>query len=68
MDYRMVITDDAFEDLDNILYYLLFALKNEQAAKNVLDDFKSTQEHLSHVANSLKLCDNPRMQEKGIEG
>lgn len=40
MDYRVVITDNAYEDLDNILYYLLFVLKNEQAAGSVLDDFE----------------------------
>ena len=40
MDYRVIVTDDAFADLDNILYYLLFVLKNEQAAQNVLDDFE----------------------------
>lgn len=39
MDYEVVVTDDAFEDLDHILYYLLFVLKNEQAAQSVLDDF-----------------------------
>ena len=54
MDYKVIVTDDAFEDLDNILYYILFVLKNEQAAQNVLSDFELTKQHLSHIAGSLK--------------
>lgn len=42
MGYKVIVTDDAFEDLDNILYYILFVLKNEQAAQNVLSDFEQT--------------------------
>ena len=30
MDYKVVVTDDAFENLDNILYYILFVLKNRE--------------------------------------
>lgn len=65
MDYKVIVTDDAFEDLDNILYYILFILKNEQAAQNVLSDFDQTKQHLSHIADSLKLCENSRLREKG---
>lgn len=65
MDYKVIVTDDAFEDLDNILYYLLFVLKNEQAAQNVLSDFELAKGHLSHMAGSLKLCENSKLREKG---
>ena len=56
MGYKVIVTDDAFEDLDNILYYILFVLKNEQAAQNVLSDFEQTKEHLSYIAGSLMIC------------
>lgn len=65
MDYRVIVTDDVFEDLDDILYYLLFVLKNEQAAQDVLDDFELTKKRLSHMAGSLKLCENSKLREKG---
>lgn len=42
MDYRVVLTAEAEEDLNQFIQYLLFAKKNEQAAKNVLDDFEKT--------------------------
>lgn len=64
MDYRVIITDNAYEDLDNILYYLLFVLKNEQAAGNVLDDFEVTKTYLAYVADSLKLCENSNLRKR----
>lgn len=65
MDYKINIMKSAEEDLDNFITYLLFEKKNEQAARNVLDDFEKTKDNLARVAGSLKLCDNPRLQELG---
>ena len=65
MDYRVVITEEAEEDLNHFIQYLLFVKKNEQAAKNVLDDFEETVVMLKHVASSLKPCDNPRLKSLG---
>ena len=61
MDYKVVITKDAEDDLDRFVKYLIFEKKNMQAAQNVLDDYDATIESLKHVAGSLKLCDNPRL-------
>lgn len=38
MDYKIVVTKDAKEDLDRFIQYLLFEKKSIQAAQNVLDD------------------------------
>lgn len=65
MEYKVVITTDAEEDLDGFIRYLLFEKKNEQAASNVLDDFEVTKQSLVRVAGSLKLCDNPKLREFG---
>lgn len=65
MDYRVVVTAEAEEDLNQFIQYLLLEKQNEQAAKNVLDDFEETVGILKHVAGSLKLCDNPRLQSLG---
>lgn len=37
MDYKLVISEHADELLDNLVYYLLYRLKNEQAARHLLD-------------------------------
>lgn len=63
MDYKIVVTADAQEDLEHFIEYLLFEKQSMQAAKNVLDDFEATKESLRHVAGSLKLCDNPRLNQ-----
>ena len=65
IDYKVVVTAEAEEDLNQFIQYLLLAKKNKQAAKNVLDDFEDTVELLKHVAGSLKTCDNPRLQSLG---
>ena len=63
MTYKVVVTRDAEEDLDNFIKYLIIEKKNMQAAENVLDDYDATIESLKHVAGSLKLCDNPRLRQ-----
>ena len=62
MDYKVVVTQDAEEDLERFISYLVLEKKNMQAAQNVLEDYDATIECLKHVAGSLKLCDNPRLR------
>lgn len=63
MDYKVVITKDAEEDLERFIKYLVIEKENMQAAENVLNDYDATIESLTHVAGSLKLCDNPRLRQ-----
>lgn len=65
MAYKVVVTEDAEEDLDQFVRYLLFAKKSKQAAGNLLDDFELTKRQLENVAASLKECSNPRLKELG---
>ena len=65
MEYKIVITADAEEDLNCYIEYLLMMKNNEQAAKNLLDDFETTINTLKSAAGSLKLCDNPRLRKLG---
>lgn len=63
MDYKVVVTRDAEEDLEHCIKYLIIEKGSMQAAKNVLDDYDVTIESLKHVAGSLQLCDNPRLRQ-----
>ena len=65
MDYKIVLMKNAEEDLDKFITYLLYEKENEQAARNLLNDFEATKIGLSNVAGSLKLCDNPKLRELG---
>ena len=44
MDYKIVVTKDAEEDLDRFVKYLIFEKESLQAAQNVLDDYETTIE------------------------
>ena len=49
MDYKIVVTAEAEEDLNQFIQYLLFVKKNKQAAKKVLDDFENTIKKLREL-------------------
>ena len=65
MDYEVIISDKAEAQLDRFISHILVVLGNEQAAASVLDDAEKTKERLSHVAENLKLCDNPKLRTLG---
>lgn len=62
MDYKIVVTMDAEEDLERFIKYLIVEKESVQAAENVLNDYDATIESIKHVAGNLKLCDNPRLR------
>lgn len=63
MEYKIVVTQDAQEDLDRFIRYLIYEKESIQAAQNVLNDYDATIESLKYVAGSLKLCDNPKLRQ-----
>ena len=60
MDYKIVVTRDAGEDLGHFINYLIIEKGNMQAAENLLNDYDATIESLKHVAGS-----NPRLRQSG---
>ncbi|MCD8224271.1 MAG: type II toxin-antitoxin system RelE/ParE family toxin [Clostridiales bacterium] len=67
MDYNVIVTSDAENDLDRYTRYLLFEKRNEQTAGNLINDFEETVQILSRVAGSLKPCENPRLKAQGYK-
>lgn len=65
MAYKVQLTEDAEQDLDRYVRYILLVKENEQAARNLISDFEATKKSLEQVAESLKYCDNPRLREQG---
>ena len=63
MDYNVVVTRDAEDDLERFIKYLIIEKESMQAAESVLNDYDATIESLKHVAGSLKLCDNPILRQ-----
>lgn len=46
MAYKLVITEHTDELLDGLVYHLLYRIKNEQAARHLLDGIESVYERL----------------------
>lgn len=65
MAYKVVVTNNAKDDMRRYIEYLLYEKKNQQAAANLIDDFEYTIDILAEVAGSLKLCDNNKLRELG---
>ena len=66
MEYKVVITVDAENDLIRHIKYILEKFYNDQAAKNVTDDFEE-KNSLSKSAGSLQYCENPRLRAFGYK-
>lgn len=49
MDYKLVISEHADELLDNLVYYLLYRLKSEQAARHLLDGIDGIYDRLETI-------------------
>lgn len=67
MDYEVIMTIDAENDLNQFLEYLMYEKQSVQAAKNLLDDFEQTLQNLQIAAGSLKDCENPKLRERGAD-
>jgi toxin ParE1/3/4 len=61
MAYKVVVTNDAKENMQEYIEYILYEKKNQQTAGSLLDDFEYTKDILAEVAESLKLCDNEKL-------
>lgn len=65
MTYNVQITPPAKHQFEMYISYILYKLKNIQAARAIRDDAKRTKQRLSVVARSLPLCENPILAKHG---
>lgn len=67
MDYKVLISEDAKEDFERFISYILLEKKNIQAASSLIEDYDKTIEKLSFVAGNLKFCDNEKLKMRGYK-
>ncbi len=65
MAYKLVVTEHADELLDNILHYLLYQLKNEQAAKHLLDEIDNIYNRLEENPLQFPISRDTYLTNKG---
>lgn len=58
MDYKIIITEGAEQQLDNLITYLLFELQNEQAAIHLLNQVEQIYDRLEENPFQFPLNNN----------
>ena len=65
--YKPVMTPEAKADLKNILSYLQKTFHNQQAVRNIWEDFRETKKTLARSAGSLPEPESERLRERGLK-
>ncbi len=65
MAYKLIVTKHADKLLDNIVYYLLYQLKSEQAAKHLLNEIENIYDRLERNPQQFPLSRDIYLASKG---
>ena len=65
MSYKLLITSDANNDIDEIISYIVNELKNPIAARNLLSEIESGFETISFNPHAFPLCSDKRLRDSG---
>ncbi|MEG1847757.1 MAG: type II toxin-antitoxin system RelE/ParE family toxin [Lachnospiraceae bacterium] len=67
MVYKLIITEEAEELLDRIIFHLLYRIKNEQAATHLLDGINEIYNRLEDNPNQFPICKDQYLVHKGYK-
>jgi len=67
MAYKLNVTEHADELLDNLMYYLIYRLKNKQAAKHLLDGIDVIYDRWRSIPFNLQIVEMHILPRKAIE-
>ena len=56
MNYKLIVTEKAEEQMDNLVYYLLNRIKNQQAASHLLACVEKIYDRLEENPYQFLLC------------
>ena len=65
MDYKLHITEQAVEQLDWIIRYLVSNLKNPPAARKLLSEIETIYSYLESDPHIYSQCNDPFLRTKG---
>jgi len=66
MDYKIIETESAADDLQEILAYIVDILCNKEAARSLLDEIESVYSNLKKMPNMYAKCQIERAVELGL--
>ena len=65
MEYKLLITKEAENDIDEIVAYIVNVLKNPIAAENLLTKIESCFDTIKFNPHAFPLCTDKRLRESG---
>ena len=65
MNYKVIISAKAKQQLKDFVKYIVTNFHSKQTAKAVLEDARETRKRLASAGGSLKYCDDPELQKMG---
>ncbi len=65
MNYRLIISSEADNDIDEIVYYISRVLNNLKAAAVFLDDLEKCYYNIANNPLMYSLCNDEKLREKG---
>ena len=65
--YHVIVTDDAKRDIRRYMKYLEKYKKNNQAAKNLAEDYRNTRKELEIIAGSLRDPDSDILKARKLK-
>jgi len=63
MSYKLVVSKEAHQDIDEIVTYIAHELKNAQAAISFIGDIESSYRHILENPLMYSLCSDERLHE-----
>lgn len=65
MKYDVILSEEAHSDIDSVLDYIVNALKNPTAAKNLFDKIEKVYIDIANNPFMYAYCNNSRLQNDG---
>lgn len=65
MDYKIIISNEADRDIDEIVRYIAEILKNPIVARNLLNEIEKSYIQISQAPESYSYCSDKRLRDKG---
>lgn len=65
MGYKLIVSQDAHNDIDEIAGYILNHLKSPQAAVGFLDDVEKSYRQVTENPHLYSLCSDERLENLG---
>ena len=65
MPYKLIVSEDAHRDIDEITGYIARELSNVQAAISFLDGVEDSYRYIAESPNMYSLCADDRLHQEG---